>query len=425
MLSKKEIFKDIIYNFSQSPDRRVLARNYDLPVDVPKIVSLIGPRRSGKTHLLFSIINELRKSIPADRLIYINFEDDRLFPLALTDLDGIIQAYFELFPGNRNELIYFFFDEVHEVQHWEKFIRRIYDQENCRIYITGSSSKMLTSELSSSLRGRSLPFEILPLSFSEFLRFKGKNPDPKLPKGRAELVHELEKYFSQGGFPELNFLDSTYHQRTVSEYIDLMIFRDLAERFNIKNPILLKYLFKYLLQNISNRVSTHKLFNDLKSQGYGIGKNTVYDYLSYLEEAFAIFRVPKWSTSLRKQSINPAKIYTVDHAFKQVMGLGKDYGRIFENIVFLELRRREKEVFYFEEKQEVDFYVPDELLINASYEMNTKKTLDREINGLLEGMKHLNLSSSQLITWERKEKIEIENKTIFVRPLWNFLLEKP
>ena len=137
-----------------------------------KIVSLVGPRRVGKTFVLYGLIRTLRKTIPAECLVYISFEDDRLFPLQLSDLDGLIAGYYELYPEHRDRTVYFFLDEVQEVPHWEKFVRRITDQENCRVYLTGSSSKLLSQELATSLRGRTVSFEIFPLSFSEFLSFR-------------------------------------------------------------------------------------------------------------------------------------------------------------------------------------------------------------------------------------------------------------
>ncbi len=419
-MSKQAIFRQIIADFINRKLPKTISRELVLPTNVPKIVSVIGARRVGKTFMLFDLIQQLRQEIPVDRLVYLNFEDDRLFPLQLTDLDDLLRAYYELYPLNKQETVYFFLDEVQEVPNWEKFVRRLSDTENCRIYLTGSSSKLLSRELATALRGRTLSYESFPLSFKEFLNFQGLQFDTNTSEGQALAKHHLRKYMKQGGFPELLALPEYLHQRTINDYIDLMLYRDLVERFNIKNPSLLKHLMKYLFTNTANLLSTNKLYNDLKSQGFAVGKNTVYDYITYLEEAFAIFSVQKWSRSPRKQMMNPNKIYTLDPSYKYAMSLSEDTGRVFENTVYLALKRQFSEVHYFAEKQEVDFVLPDTSLINAAYDLPAL-TRQREVNGLLEGMNYFDQKESLLITWDTFEDVIIEGKTIQIRPLWWFL----
>ncbi|MEZ4829691.1 MAG: ATP-binding protein [Bacteroidia bacterium] len=422
-MDKKIAFQELIADFMRRPDRKVKARELAIPHDIPKIISLLGPRRAGKTYILFSLIEKLKKTIPTDRLVYINFEDDRLFPLKLEDMDRLIKGYYEMFPDNKDHTVYFFFDEIQEVDQWEKFIRRIHDQENCQIFITGSSSRLLSLELATSLRGRTLSFEVFPLSFSEFLSFRDVDYDIFSSKGQAVLSSELNKYVLQGGFPELIFLPEELHKEVINEYINLMLYRDLTERFSLKHPHLIKYLLKFLLTNMSRSVSVNKIYLDLKSQGYTVGKNTVYDYTSYLEEAFIIFRVDLFSHSIRRQTINPSKVYGIDPAFKYAMSFAGDKGQIFENTVFMELRRRKKLPFYLLEKQETDFYTEEGLLINACMDITHPETRKREINSLWESMNNRGLSESQLITNDKKEEIEIAGKKIWVRPLWEFLLD--
>ncbi len=422
MANKKQTFQKVIADFFEKSLGHVIARDYNIPLDIPKTISLLGPRRAGKTYLLFDLIRQLRESVPRDRLVYINFEDDRLFPLKLEDMDSLVEGYYEHYPNNKDEQVWFFFDEIQEVPNWEKFIRRLTDQENCRIYLTGSSSKLLSRELASALRGRSIPFEIFPLSFKEFLKFNKIEAKPATSKGQALLLHYLQKYLKQGGFPELVFLPADLHNRTINEYIDLMLYRDLTERFSVKHPQLIKYLLKYILANLSKTVSVNKIYNDVKSQGYKIGKNSIYDYISYLEEAFIIFRADIWSRSVRKQAINPSKVYAIDPAFKYAMSIGEDRGRVFENAVFLELRRRGIHPNYLLNKQEVDFYWENGKLINACYDYNSETTKSREINGLLEAMDYLDIKEGQLINWDKKETLVFNNKKIIALPLWEFLL---
>ncbi|MEZ4887757.1 MAG: ATP-binding protein [Chitinophagales bacterium] len=418
-MSKQIVFRQIIADFIHRALPKTMSREVVLPVNVSKIVSVIGARRVGKTFILFDLIRQLREEMPADRLVYVNFEDDRLFQLQLTDLDDLLRAYYELYPLNKQNLVYFFFDEIQEVPHWEKFVRRLLDTENCRIYVTGSSSKLLSRELATGLRGRTLSFEVFPLSFHEFLTFQDLHFNTDTSEGQALAKYQLRKYIRQGGFPELLTLPEYLHQRTINEYIDLMLYRDLVERFGIKNPSLLKHLMKYLFTNIANLLSTHKIYNDLKSQGFAVGKNTVYDYMTYLEEAFAVFSVQKWSRSVRKQMMNPNKIYALDPSYKYDMSISEDIGRVFENMVFLALKRKHSEIHYFTEKQEVDFVLPDNSLINAAYDLPLL-TKQRELNSLVEGMNYFEKENALLITWDGFEDVKIENKMIQIRPLWWF-----
>lgn len=422
-MDKKQTFQQIISDFIENDLKEVLPRLVKIPSDQNKVISILGPRRSGKTYVLYDLINQLRKDVERNRIIYINFEDDRLFPLELSDMDLFLKGYYELFPGNKDVLVYFFFDEIQEVENWEKFIRRIFDQENCRIFLTGSSSKMLSREIASSLRGRTIPFEVFPLSFKEFLLFKNIDVNPKSSKGEATLVHETMNYLKQGGFPELIFTEERFHRKIIGEYLDLMIYRDLTERFSINNPYLIKYLLKHFLVNIGNPITFNKIFNDLKSQGFKVGKNTVFEYTSYLEEAFILFSVKIFSPSVRIQAVNPNKIYGIDAAYKHAMSISGDIGRIFENTVFLELRRKGIEPSYLMADQEVDFYWENGRMINASIDISNPKTRERELRGLFKAMEKYDVNSSELITRDRQETIEENGKTVFIKPLWKFLLE--
>lgn len=424
-MGKKQAFQQIMADFIARPLNGVQPRDLKVPLDVPKIISLLGPRRAGKTYVLFHLIQQLRATLPANRLVYLNLEDDRLFPLQLEDLDGMLQGYYEMFPENRSQLVWFFLDEVQEVPHWEKFVRRLSDQENCRIYLTGSSAKLLSRELATSLRGRTLPYEVFPLSYAEFLAFNGVAIEPYSSQGQALALHWLARYLRQGGFPELVFLPEELHRRTITEYIDLMLYRDLAERFALKNTALLKYLLKFILLNISNPISVAKLFNDLKSQGYAVSKNTVYEYLSYLEEAFVLHRAPIWSPSVRVQAVRPEKVYAVDPAFKYAMTLNEDKERVFENLVYLALRRQGIAPHYWLDGQEVDFFWENGQLINACYDASDPSTRHREINGLLRAMEKLDQPTSLLLTWDEEGTHTAPGRTVQIVPLWRYLLNGP
>lgn len=327
-----------------------------------------------------------------------------------------------MYPNNRDEKVWLFFDEIQEVPNWEKFIRRISDTENCRIYLTGSSSKLLSFELATTLRGRTLVYEVFPLSFREFLTFNQIEVRPETSKGQSTILHWFDRWLVQGGFPELVFLPETLHRRTIEEYLDLMLYRDLTERFSIKNTSFLKYLLKYTLSNIAQASSITKIFNDLKSQGYEVSKGTVFDYFSYLEEAFVLFKTNIWHRSVRVRTVNPTKFYGIDPAFKYALNMGEDTGRILENAVFLHLRRQGFTPHYWMDKQELDFYWENGEAINVCLNMEQFRTRERELNGMIAALKFLDLPAGYILTRDHSEDVELEGKKIMVRPAWRYLL---
>ncbi|MBX2927976.1 MAG: ATP-binding protein [Saprospiraceae bacterium] len=185
---------------------------------------------------------------------------------------------------------------------------------------------------------------------------------------------------------------------------------------------MLKYLLKFFLQNLSNPISITKVFNDIKSQGYSIGKNTVFDYVSHLEEAFVLFRADIWNRSARVQAVNPSKFYAIDPAFKYAMSISEDKGRVLENAVFLHLRRQGLTPHYFFEKQEVDFYWDNGVPVNVCLEFHEPATREREIKGLVAALQFFDLPEGRILTWDRTEHIQVEGKTIRVTPAWAYLL---
>lgn len=220
------------------------------------------------------------------------------------------------------------------------------------------------------------------------------------------------------------FLPQNLHRQTINEYLDLMLYRDLTERFDVKQPAVLKYLLKFFLQNLSNPLSLTKAFNDLKSQGYSISKNTVFDYVSYMEEAFVLFQTDIWRQSARAQAINPSKYYTIDPAYKKAMSFGEDLGRILENAVFLHLRRKGINPHYFFEKQEVDFYWENGEPVNVCLELDETPTRQREIGGMVHALQALGLKEGRILTRDHTEEIKTpEGKLIFIQPAWTYFLE--
>ena len=423
----KEVFKKLIIDFQERELGRIVPREYDVPIDTKKIVSLIGVRRSGKTYVLFSLIERLRKSGDGKNIVYINFEDDRLYPIGLKDLDGLLEGYYELYPHKRDEKVYLFLDEVQNIEGWERYIRRIYDTENVQIFITGSSSKLLSSEIATSLRGRTVTYEIFPFSFREYLRYKKIEINLYSSKSLSYIQHAFNSYLVDGGFAETFNEQPDVQKRILKDYLDLIVYKDVIERYTIRNQHLLKHLIKYLFVNMGTLISYNKLYNEYKSQGFRIGKDTLIEYIEYLQEAYTIFTAPIYRNSVREEQRNPKKLYAIDNGFKKLfsISLSDDYAKLYENIAFLHLRRKSREVYYFKQTQEVDLYMQDDkaYLVNVSYKIDNQRTLQREINALLEGMTYFKLDNSYLVTADKEETIEIEGKKIVVVPMWKWLLQ--
>ncbi len=424
----KDVFKRLITDFIEKNITGIISRNYQIPLNSKKIISLIGVRRSGKSSILFDIVHNLRKTTPRENIIYINFEDDRLYPLELKSLDLLLESYFELYPNKKNEKIYLFLDEVQVVENWEAYVRRIYDNENISIYITGSSAKLLSSEIATSLRGRTISYEIFPFSFKEYLRYKQIDINIHSSKSLSFIKNALETYLIDGGFAETINEDNTISRKILSDYLELIVYKDIVDRYNITNRSLLKTLNKYCFTNIATLISFNKLYNEFKSQGFKLSKDTIFNYVSHLEDAYTLFSVPIYRNSIKEEQRNPKKIYAIDNGFKKIYdyAIGEDKSKLYENIVFLHLRNQTKEIYYFKEKQEVDFYAKiegKELLVNVSFKIENEKTKQRETKGLLEAMNYFDLNESYLITQDEDETIQIEDKKIFVLPLYKFLLE--
>lgn len=422
---KRDVFKFLIKEFHESPFVDVLKRDLELPL-TKKIISLIGSRRAGKTFYFYQLMKgfvEAAKT-PRDRIVYINFEDDRLLPLEVADLNDLLEAYYELYPSNKGAKIYFFFDEIQNIKDWEVFVRRLNDKEKAKVFVTGSSSKLLSKEIATALRGRTLAFQLFPLSFKEFLRFQKieLEKDFEYSSTRFKIKKALKEYLEFGGFPEVALEGQiTLKHKILNNYFELFIYRDLVERFSIRNTALLKNLTKFLITNLSNIFSINAYYRSV-SKDMAVGKDTVLEYVSYLEDINLIYLLPVFSYSVKKQQLNPKKAYCVDNGIRNAVAFkfSKDEGRLAENLAFIELKRREKEVFYWKNKNEVDFVIKnaDNSLeaINVSY---TNETDEREIKGLIDFKKEFKKTKKLTLITKDVEKKE---KGIGYVPLWKWLL---
>ncbi|MFH1562747.1 MAG: ATP-binding protein [Nitrospirota bacterium] len=425
MESKKETFKILIKEFHEFNLPEIVIRDLKVPQQTNKVITITGSRRVGKTFYFYQLINEIKISIPLEQILYLSFEDDRILPLSFKELDDLLEAYFELYPENKSKMLYLFFDEIQNVNGWEIFIRRIYDKENVQIFLTGSSSKLLSREIATSLRGRTLSYHLFPLSFQEFLRFRGLEikPDFEYSNLRFNIKSLLEEFILFGGFPEVVLEEKGLKFKILKNYYDLLIYKDLAERFSVRNIRLLKDLMKFLITNIAASFSTNSYHKSIE-QELRVSRETIMEYLSHIEEIELVYLLPIFAYSLKVQQVNPKKIYSLDNGIRNAVAFkfSQDEGRLVENLVFQEIKRRELEVYYWKKKGEVDFVIKkdDKLIgINVSYGNEIK---DREERSLLE-LKNEFGERVQCLILITKDVDEQKNDINLI-PLWKWLLEE-
>lgn len=413
-MKKKQLLKQIIRDFHLSENFDVKPRNIQPPIDTKKIITLIGVRRCGKTSIFYHMINQLIEKIEKTKILFLNFEDER-FELNSDELDLILQAYMELYPSYKLSECYFFFDEIQNIPNWEKFIRRMYDTISKNIFITGSNSKLLSSEIATSLRGRTLNFEIFPLSFKEYLSFKDVEVDFYSSKSLAFIKNAQESFLKNGSFPETLFLEEIYANKTLQEYFNVLLYKDLAERYNITNTVALKFFLKRIISSSTKQISINKIFNELKSSGIKIGKNTLYEFLEYVQNIYLALTLQKYDNSLINKEFGEKKIYSIDIGLNNAteFRFSDDIGKSLENAVFLELKRKEFDIYYYRtSKSECDFLVFDKNtisdVIQVTFDMSDENTKNREIKGLIEACKNFDLKSGTIITFDSEDEL-IEN----------------
>ena len=388
-----------------------------------EIKAITGVRRSGKSTLLYQLISSLLSKVDPRDILFINFEDEVLNKYTI---DEIYNAYISTYPSKE---LYLFLDEVNRKENWEKWVRKKYDlREIKQFYVTGSSSFLLQGEYSSLLSGRNIKQEIFPLSFREYLDFSNlKIEEPLLLSSRkkSELKGILNKYIEYGGFPEVFYKNTNDKRKLLINYYEDIIYRDIANRHKIQ-PNKVRELANFLITNISNTTSNRNIRNHL-----GLGMETISNYLLWLEDSFLIFQVPFFSYSIKEQQKRPKKIYCIDNGLRNAVSLrfSEDIGRLVENLVFIELKRRGEDVYYWkdERQREVDFVIKKGLkptiLIQVCWDLNDKKTKERELKALVSGLKKLKLKSCLIITDDYEDKEKIDSKLIIYKPLWLWLIE--
>jgi predicted AAA+ superfamily ATPase len=427
----RETWIRVIKDFQEFELPKLVKRDLRIEADLPikRAISIIGPRRAGKTFFMFQVIGELlRNGIDKSRILYVNLESDLLIGCTVEDLRNMLNIFYEIYPENRGRKIYLFLDEVQNVPYWERFVRNLVDSGGIQVYVSGSSSKLLSMEVATSLRGRTLPYYIYPFNFKEFLRAKGFEVEKYLSSSKkATLLNLLQKYM-EGSYPEVVLFEKE-REKVLKEIFDVTIYRDIIERFRVKNIRVLRLMVKGLVS--STYFSIHKFYNYIKSLGMKVSKNTLYNYVEYFSDSLVLYTLRKYSRSYKEVEQTIPKIYFVDNGLLIINGV-ENTSRLMENLFFSELLKKgltpNENLFYFySNNKEVDFVITSggkvKQLIQVCYNIDDFTTKEREISALVKASKELDCSDLTVITWDYEGVEKHGGRRIKFLPLWKWLLE--
>lgn len=420
-----KLIKDYIADFQNKKFPKIIKRELKISKIKNKAISLIGPRRSGKTYYFLSIIKKLER----EKTLYLDFEESFLKELNALEVLEIILDIFPEVTGNSAS--YIFLDEIQNIKNWESLVRTLLNKD-LEVFITGSSSKLLSKEISTQLRGRTLSYLLLPFSFREFLKARKIQYNLNLLADRGKIKRLLGEYLEGGGFPEVVLYEE--REKILKEYVDMTFFKDFVERHEIKSTKLARYIFNHLMQNFSKEFSIRAIERKLRSEKLKFNITTLYKYVENLEDTVFVFFLRKFSLKAHERESWPRKIYLCDTGLTKVYRFSPEIGKLSENAVFLELLRKTNEnplleLYYWKDYQqrEVDFVLKQgervHQLIQVCYDIDDFNTKERELKSLVKASKQLNCNNLLVITWDYEAKEEFKGKTITFKPLWKWLLE--
>lgn len=391
----------------------------EIDTETQEVVDIVGPRRSGKSFILKLLIQKLGNN---KNWLYVNFEDP-FFVLNNEPriIEQLIETYKEYFSPN---LQYLFFDEIQNIHQWESAIRKLRDAAGYKIYITGSSSKLLSGELATLLSGRHLSYQLFPLSFAEYLTFKGVD----IPDKKGMVVKELtmlkyfDNYVAEGGFPQVVL---TGKKELAKQYYIDIVERDIIKRYDVREKEVLEKLGLFLLGSSAKTASIAQL-----KKTYGISFVAASTYIEYFKDAFVVFDTPQFSYSLKRQQKSLKKIYAVDTGLANAVSfrLSEDKGRLLETAVFLHLKRLGKDIFYYKTQKntECDFVIKQQdtmLPIQVSWNLVGEKTKQREQAALLQTMDELHTAEGLLLSRSEQGDVTYGAKHITIQPVFRWMLE--
>lgn len=417
------------------PPASVTPRDARLPTVPGKAHAVIGMRRAGKTTFLRQLLAERRAELPPERALYLSFDDDRLAGIGVDQLGFLLEEFYRRYPALRaRQSVLWLLDEIQLVPGWERFIRRVMDSEQAEFVVSGSSARMLSREVHTSLRGRGMETVIRPFSFREFLRHRSEEPVKSARRWTAAERSLVEKRFREflveGGFPEAQGLGTSLRIELLQSYVDTVLFRDVVERFEVSQVTALRWLVRQCLRNPAGSFSVHKLTHDLKSQGHGVARDAVNSMLGHLTDAFLLSEVPLATDSERKRNSNPRKIYPADPGLIPAFDASGrvNLGHALETAILNELERRKVETGYVKtvDGLEVDFLAryrdAGEELIQVCADLRSSGTAARELRALAAAAREHPRARRRLLVLDRGSAGEIEAEDVEVQPAYEWLL---
>ena len=389
-----------------------------------------GMRRTGKTFVTYLKMRSLMEDgVELGRIVHLNFEDERLKHMTVDDLHLINEVHAELHPECAKQKCWYFLDELQAVEGWEAYARRLVDSSRIQLSLTGSSSKLLSEEIATEMRGRSIPIEVFPLSFPEFIRFNGimdEIPeDGWTERERGALRNAMTRYLECGGFPDVQNVSAGIRAGMLQGYVDAVLYRDVLERHEVPSIQALKYTLDYLFHNFSRKTSSRAIVGVLRQMGVATGRESIADYLGYFKDAYLAYPVSIRSDSLAVKRVNPDKMYLIDTGLIRAMNakMDQERGWLLENLIFISLRRGFNKIEYYVTKGggEVDFLVQDNVtqkrrLVQVTWDMSDKQTFAREMNALKDAMSETGIKDGIIVTWDDEREID----GIRIVPAWKW-----
>lgn len=411
----KEVLQDQQGLFDKADDlieRDISLKDY---IKGNEIVIITGIRRCGKSSLLKIISKKLN-----EKFVYMNFDDIRLTDFKVENFEDIEEIVSEIY-GIKTNVIYLL-DEIQNVPSWERWVNNLYAKK-IKVFVTGSNSSLLSSEISTFLTGRNKVIKLYPFSFREFLLFKKIKTDYQTTDERRAVSQAFNEYFEKGGFPLVIINDDLTLSK---QYFEDILNKDIIKRYNIKKVKELKDLILYLFSNVSKTYSysTLKQVSSIKSL------SMINNYIEYLKNVFVASTINKFDYSIKKQKVSSSKFYVLDNSFLKTVAFNfsENAGKRLENLVFIELVRRGNEVYYYAKKNECDFIIKEGLKITKAIQvcliLDNAVTKKREADGLIESMKEYKLKEGLILTLDKEEEFVVEDKKITIKPVWKWLLEK-
>lgn len=428
--------RDVLLEWKERELPEIIPRELNITL-TSNITAIIGPRRAGKTYFMFHIIKSRseEKRLSRENAVYLDFEDFRLKKLTDEQLSILLKEIHSLFK-EKDKKIYLFLDEIQNVNGWQNWLRTLHNSGRYYLFISGSSSKLLAKEIATQLRGRYRSNIIFPFSFREFLsskKFVLNKEQSRIREG--EMLRMLNEYLLYGGYPEI-ITKSEDKEKTalLKNYYEVIFYKDIVDRFKIRNLALMDAFTRYIIQNYSGYLSLSKTEKYFKSLNFNVSKKTLANYLRYLREVLFVFSVERYSHKVKERLKMPVKIYSIDLGFFWLEPrTSKDTGKRLENCVAIKLFKNALEdptisLFYYKvNTHEVDFVVGDgfnvKQLIQVTYASSIDAVDKRETRALLKASGELNCNDLTIITWDFENELKLENKIIKCVPLWKWLLD--